>query len=106
MDEKEKWAARGGGVGFSALPPARARHFAIYGAMFLGRSQVALRVAADLAASLSEELLRIEQPPMADYLEAFVPMRLHVLIRFGMCEDILALPLPADPPTSTAPRRR
>ena len=34
---------------------------------------------------------------MADYLKAFVPMRLHVLIRFGMWEDILALPLPADP---------
>src|SRR4029453_7401841 len=52
---------------------------------------------AELEASLPEELLRIEQPPMADYLEAFVPMRLHVLIRFGMWEDILALPLPADP---------
>jgi tetratricopeptide (TPR) repeat protein len=43
------------------------------------------------------ELLRIEQPPMAEYLEAFVPMRLHVFIRFGMWEDILALPLPRDP---------
>ena len=52
--------------------------------MFLGRSQVALRVAADLEAALPEELLRIEQPPMADYLEAFIPMRLHVLVRFGM----------------------
>jgi tetratricopeptide (TPR) repeat protein len=69
----------------------------IYGAMFLGQSQVALAVAADLEASLPEELLRIEQPPMADYLEAFVPMRLHVLIRFGMWDDILALPLPGDP---------
>src|SRR3712207_1878844 len=65
--------------------------------MFLGRSQVALDVAADLEATLPEELLRIEQPPMADYLEAFVPMRLHVLIRFGLWEDILALPLPDDP---------
>src|ERR671922_1416648 len=65
--------------------------------MFLGRSQVALGVAADLESSLPEELLRIEQPPMADYLEAFIPMRLHVLIRFGMWDDILALELPADP---------
>jgi hypothetical protein len=46
---------------------------------------------------LPEELLRIEQPPMADYLEAFVRMGLHVLIRFGMWEDILGLPLPSDP---------
>src|SRR4029079_4444562 len=64
--------------------------------MFPGQSAVALDVAADLEATLSEELLRIEQPPMADYLEAFVPMRVHVLIRFGMWEDILALPLPGD----------
>jgi tetratricopeptide (TPR) repeat protein len=40
--------------------------------------------------------LRIEQPPMADYLEAFVPMRLHVLIRFGMWDEILGLELPVD----------
>ena len=97
IEVNEKYVAREGRVGFYALYHAHDRHFAIYGAMFLGRSQVALDVAADLEASLSEELLRIEQPPMADYLEAFVPMRLHVLIRFGMWEDILALPLPADP---------
>ena len=97
IEVNEKYVAREGRVGFYALYHTHDRHFAIYGAMFLGRSQVALDVAADLEASLSEELLRIEQPPMADYLEAFVPMRLHVLIRFGMWEDIVALPLPADP---------
>ena len=97
IEVNEKYVAREGRVGFYTLYHAHDRHFAIYGAMFLGRSQVALDVAADLEASLPEELLRIEQPPMADYLEAFVPMRLHVLIRFGMWEDILALPLPADP---------
>src|SRR4051794_20879784 len=97
IEVNEKYVAREGRVGFYSLYHAHDRHFAIYGAMFLGRSQVALRVAAGLEASLPEELLRIEQPPMADYLEAFIPMRLHVLVRFGMWEDILALPLPDDP---------
>ena len=97
IEVNEKYVAREGLVGFYSLYHAHDRHFAIYGAMFLGRSQVALEVAAGLEASLPEELLRIEQPPMADYLEAFVPMRLHVLIRFGMWEDILALALPGDP---------
>ena len=97
IEVNEKYVAREGRVGFYALYHAHDRHFAIYGAMFLGQSQVALRVAAALEASLPEELLRIEQPPMADYLEAFVPMRLHVLIRFGMWADILALRLPGDP---------
>jgi tetratricopeptide (TPR) repeat protein len=97
IEVNEKYVAREGRVGFYALYHAHDRHFAIYAALFLGQSEVALRVAADLEASLSEELLRIEQPPMADYLEAFVPMRVHVLIRFGRWEDILALELPADP---------
>jgi tetratricopeptide (TPR) repeat protein len=97
IEVNEKYVAREGRLGFHTLYHAHDRHFAIYGAMFLGRSQVALRVAADLEASLPEELLRIEQPPMADWLEAFIPMRHHVLIRFGMWEDIIALPLPADP---------
>jgi hypothetical protein len=34
---------------------------------------------------------------MADWLESFVPMRSHVLVRFGLWDDILAEPLPDDP---------
>jgi tetratricopeptide (TPR) repeat protein len=34
---------------------------------------------------------------MADWVEAFVPMRLHVLIRFGRWQQIIDEPLPADP---------
>src|SRR3712207_9045792 len=64
IEVNEKYVAREGRVGFYALYHAHDRHFAIYGAMFLGRSEVALRVATDLEASLPEELLRIEQPPM------------------------------------------
>jgi tetratricopeptide (TPR) repeat protein len=97
IEVNEKYVAREGRLGFYALYHAHDRHFAIYAALFLGRSAVALRVAADLEASLPEALLRIEQPPMADYLEAFVPMRLHVLVRFGLWDEILALPLPRDP---------
>jgi tetratricopeptide (TPR) repeat protein len=33
---------------------------------------------------------------MADWLEGFVPMRMHVLIRFGRWQDIIDEPLPAD----------
>jgi tetratricopeptide (TPR) repeat protein len=47
IEVNEKYVEREGRVGFYALYHAHDRHFAIYGAMFLGRSQVALRVAAD-----------------------------------------------------------
>jgi len=33
---------------------------------------------------------------MADWLESFVPMRLHVLVRFGLWEKIIVEPLPTD----------
>jgi hypothetical protein len=34
---------------------------------------------------------------MADRLESFVGMRLHVLVRFGMWPELIAAPLPDDP---------
>ena len=71
-------------------------HFKIYGAMFLGQARTALDAAGQLAAAIPEDLLRVESPPMADWLEGFVAMKLHVLIRFGRWRDILAVPLPGD----------
>ncbi|MGW5787918.1 tetratricopeptide repeat protein [Streptomyces sp. NPDC003757] len=93
----EKYRARSGAMNFYTLYRSHNYHFKIYGAMFLGRSETALDTAARLEASIPEELLRVESPPMADWLEGFLAMRVHVLIRFGRWADILALPLPADP---------
>ena len=93
----EKFRARRGGMNFYTLYRAHDYHFKIYGAMFLGQEQVALDTADQLAGAIPEDLLRVEVPPMADWLEGFVPMRMHVLIRFGRWADIIAAPLPADP---------
>ncbi|GHB46137.1 hypothetical protein GCM10010377_41260 [Streptomyces viridiviolaceus] len=93
----ERYRARAGTMNFYTLYRSHNYHFKIYGAMFLGRSRPALETAAQLEASIPEELLRVESPPMADWLEGFLAMRVHVLIRFGRWADILELPLPADP---------
>ncbi|MFE2827596.1 hypothetical protein [Streptomyces sp. NPDC059271] len=93
----EKYRARAGAMNFYTLYRSHNYHFRIYGAMFLGRSAIALETAAQLEASIPDELLRVQSPPMADWLEGFLAMRVHVLIRFGRWEDILRLPLPADP---------
>ncbi|WP_432120176.1 tetratricopeptide repeat protein [Streptomyces sp. bgisy032] len=93
----EKYLRRAGAMHFYTLYRAHNHHFKIYGAMFLGQCQVALDAAARLEAAVPEELLRVESPPMADWLEGFLAMRVHVLIRFGRWTDILALPAPADP---------
>src|SRR5262249_60876380 len=75
---------------------AHTYHLKIYGAMFAGQQRAALQAADELRATLPEELLRVETPPMADWLEGFVPMKMHALIRFGRWQDIIAEPLPAD----------
>jgi tetratricopeptide (TPR) repeat protein len=93
----EKYRARAGAMNFYTLYRSHNYHFKIYGAMFLGRSATALETAAQLEASIPEELLRVPSPPMADWLESFLAMRVHVLIRFGRWSDIMELPLPDDP---------
>ncbi|MFI6277657.1 hypothetical protein [Streptomyces sp. NPDC050988] len=93
----EKYRARAGAMNFYTLYRSHNYHFKIYGAMFLGQSKTALETAAQLEASIPEDLLRVQSPPMADWLEAFLAMRVHALIRFGRWSDIVELPLPADP---------
>ncbi|MGW2103523.1 tetratricopeptide repeat protein [Streptomyces olivaceoviridis] len=92
----ERFRARAGAMNFYTLYRCHNLHFKIYGAMFLGRFQDAVETADRLEAAVPEELLRVESPPMADWLEGFLAMRVHVLVRFGRWDDILRLPLPAD----------
>ena len=93
----ERHLAHAGPLNFYSLYRAHDHHFRIYGAMFAGREATALEAADALAAALPAELLRVEVPPMADWLESFAGMRLHVLVRFGRWADIVAEPLPSDP---------
>jgi tetratricopeptide (TPR) repeat protein len=93
----DRYAEHAGPLGFYALYRAHNHHFRIYGAMFAGQRRVALEAAEALEAAIPEALLRVEVPPMADWLEGFVPMRLHVLVRFGAWEELIALEPPRDP---------
>jgi tetratricopeptide (TPR) repeat protein len=97
IEADEKFLARAGAMNFYTLYRCHNLHFRIYGAMFLGRYEDAIETVRRLEAAVPEELLRVESPPMADWLEGFLAMRVHVLIRFGRWDDILALAMPADP---------
>jgi tetratricopeptide (TPR) repeat protein len=87
---------REGPLNFYSLYRAHNLHFIVYSAMFEGSSAIALEAADELADQLTPELLAIESPPMADWLEAFVPLRIHVLVRFGRWDELIAQPLPDD----------
>jgi tetratricopeptide (TPR) repeat protein len=87
-----KFLAREGADNFYSVYRCHNHHFRIYGAMFLGRPATALEAADELMASLPAETLR----PMADWFEGFIPMKQHVLIRFGRWQEILDQDLPED----------
>ena len=92
----EKFLARAGPLKFYTLYRSHDYHFRIYAAMFAGQSRIALETISWLEASVPEQLLRIESPPMADWLEAFLGMRVHVLIRFGQWNEVIDMNLPRD----------
>lgn len=91
-----KFVERSGALNFYSLYRAHDLHFVVYSAMFAGNYQTASSAADELARQLTPELLAVPSPPMADWLEAFVPLRVHVLVRFGRWDDLIAEPLPAD----------
>ncbi|WP_112322731.1 tetratricopeptide repeat protein [Oceanibium sediminis] len=87
-----KYLAHRGPENFYSVYRCHNYHFVIYGAMFLGQPEPALAAADELIDTLPAETLA----PMADWFEGFVPMRQHVLIRFGRWEAILEQDLPED----------
>jgi tetratricopeptide (TPR) repeat protein len=91
-----KVAERQGRMNFYTAYRVHNYHFAIYGAMFLGQYEPALAAAEELIREIPVELLKLESPPMADFLESYISMKTHVQIRFGRWRDIIAEPLPDD----------
>jgi tetratricopeptide (TPR) repeat protein len=96
FDADQKYLQRAGAMNFYTMYRVHNVHFKLYGAMFLGRSEDALDAADGIIAMIPEELLRVEVPPMAWWLEPFVPMKMHALIRFGRWQEIIDMPLPVD----------
>lgn len=87
-----KFLKNAGAENFYSVYRCHNYHFKIYGAMFLGQPEPALEAANELIETLPEETLR----PMADWFEGFIPMKQHVLIRFGKWQDILDQGVPED----------
>jgi tetratricopeptide (TPR) repeat protein len=91
-----KYLAREGALNVYSLYRTHNHHFAIYGAMFMGQYTPALQAAQELIDTTPEELLRIPSPPMADFIEGYIPMKQHVLVRFGKWREIIDQELPKD----------
>ncbi|KAJ5120624.1 uncharacterized protein N7515_010012 [Penicillium bovifimosum] len=89
----EKFLALQGPMNFYSVYRMHTYHSLIYAAMFAGQKKAALDAVDSIEATLPKELL----VAMADYIEVFMSVRAHVMVRFGMWDEIIALPLPSEP---------
>ncbi len=83
---------REGPLNFYSLYRIHNYHFLVYGAMFDGQSELAMKAARAIKEQVPEAMIR-EQ---VDFLDAFMPTDLHVLVRFGRWKEILQQPEPAN----------
>jgi len=68
----------------------------LYSAMMSGRFHDALAAAEKIEQIIDPKLLATTSPNMADWVEAHLGSRAHVLVRFGRWHDVLKLQLPTD----------
>jgi tetratricopeptide (TPR) repeat protein len=91
-----KYLAQEGAMNVYSLYRTHNHHFVIYGAMFLGQYTPAIQAAQELIDTTPDELLRVPSPPMADFIEGYIPMKQHVMVRFGKWREIIAQEFPKD----------
>lgn len=97
--EDLEYVNRVGRGGFYTIYRAHNYHFLAYAAMFDGRRAMAIEAARDMIAEVPLELVR----EMPNFLDAFLATPYHVMVRFGLWEDLLKEPAPpADLKATTA----
>ena len=92
IEADKEFLSREGPLNFYSLYRIHNYHFLVYGSMFDGQSELALQAARAIKQQVPEPMIR-EQ---VDFLDAFMPTDLHVLVRFGRWDEILEQPEPAE----------
>lgn len=78
--------------GFYTMYRAHNFHFLAYAAMFDGQRALAMKAARNMVAQIPLDVVR----EYADFLDGFMAVPIHVMVRFGMWNDILAEPKPPE----------
>lgn len=92
------YVAHAGAFNFYTTARCHDLHLMMYACMFLGQLDPALKAADKMCATLSKEVLSVkDRPQMAITMEGYYSMRMHVLVRFGLWQEILHAPMPDDP---------
>lgn len=91
----EKFWSAAGPMNFYSMYRVHNYHFKLYGAMFLGRFGAAMDAVESMHRTIPEELVGFD--PFPNFLEGYMTMKTHALVRFGRWQELIDEPLPADP---------
>ena len=97
VEADDKYIAVDSAVGIYTIYRLHNFHFQVYGALFSGQYEPALRAANEMKATVLPEHLHAGHAFLVNHLEAFFGMKAHVYIRFGKWQEILDEVLPEDP---------
>jgi len=89
IEVDRSWAAQGG---FYTMYRAHNYHFLAYAAMFDGQREIAMKAAREMIEQVPLELVRT----FPDFLDGFIAVPVHVMVRFGLWEDIIKEPAPPE----------
>jgi tetratricopeptide (TPR) repeat protein len=77
-------------IGFYEVYRAHNYHFLVYAAMFVGRDDEAIAAAREMVAQLPMDVVQ----QMPEFLEAYLAVPYHALVRFGRWQQMLEEPAP------------
>jgi len=89
IEADRAWIAQGG---FYTMYRAHNFHFLAYAAMFDGQKKIAVQAARDMIAQIPLEIVRA----YPDFLDGFIAVPTHVMVRFGMWNELIAEPKPPE----------
>lgn len=84
-----------GPMNFYSMYRTHNYHFKLYGAMFLGRFGPAIDAVEGMHATIPGELVAFG--PFPNFLESYMSLKTHALVRFGRWQELIDEPMPADP---------
>ena len=87
----DKFFLRNGGLTFYSYYRMHDYHSLIYAAMLAGKSKAALLATDRMEKAIPEEILRVKTPALANWMEFFLAVRVHVYIRFGMWDELIKM---------------
>ncbi|MEM7127752.1 MAG: hypothetical protein AAF702_15565 [Chloroflexota bacterium] len=96
IDADKKYLAQVGHFDFYTTACCHDYHLKMYAAMFLGQQRNAIEAAQGITNLLTEEILRVDKPHMANTLESYYSMSMHVYVRFGRWQEIIDAPMPGN----------